>query len=46
VVVATESLEVAADQLSGLGAGVEVIEPLGLRRKLAAIGAAMAAHNA
>jgi predicted DNA-binding transcriptional regulator YafY len=46
VVVATESVEVAADQLSGLGAGVEVLEPVALRRRLAAIGAAMAARNA
>jgi predicted DNA-binding transcriptional regulator YafY len=46
VEVAAESLEVAADQLSELGAGVEVIEPPALRRKLATIGAAMAARNA
>lgn len=44
--VRTESLEVAADQLVALGAGVEVIEPRALRNLLARAGAAMAARNA
>lgn len=43
--VSTESLEVAADQLTALGAGVEVIAPPELRRRLADVGAAMAARN-
>ncbi|HSK98343.1 MAG TPA: WYL domain-containing protein, partial [Euzebyales bacterium] len=46
VVVGTESVEVAADQLTALGAGVEVVAPPELRHRLRAIGAAMAARNA
>lgn len=46
VELALESEEVAADQLSGLGAGVEVLAPPGLRQRLHAIGAALAARNA
>lgn len=41
----TESEEVAAGQLIGLGAGVEVLAPVGLRRRLAEEGAAIAARN-
>jgi len=41
-----ESEEVAADQLTALGAGVEVLEPPSLRRRLREIGGAMAARNA
>jgi predicted DNA-binding transcriptional regulator YafY len=40
-----EGEEVGADQLSGLGAGVEVLEPLALRRRLHEIGAEMARRN-
>lgn len=40
-----ESEEVAADQLLGLGAGVEVRSPTGLRRRLHDLGAAIAAAN-
>jgi predicted DNA-binding transcriptional regulator YafY len=46
VQVDTESLEVAADQLTALGAGVEVLAPPALRARLAGVGAAMAANNA
>jgi predicted DNA-binding transcriptional regulator YafY len=46
VVVGSESVEVAADELSALGAGVEVIAPPELRRRLHDIGAALAARNA
>lgn len=46
VEVVTESLEVAADQLTALGAGVEVLAPPALRAALARTGAAMAARNA
>ncbi|MCU0683873.1 MAG: WYL domain-containing protein [Polyangiaceae bacterium] len=46
VELALESEEVAADQLSGLGAGVEVLAPPGLRQRLHAIGAVLAARNA
>lgn len=46
VVVGSESLDVAADQLCALGAGVEVIDPPELRRKLRAVGSAMATRNA
>ncbi|MDC0719117.1 helix-turn-helix transcriptional regulator [Nannocystis bainbridge] len=41
-----EGEEVAADQLSGLGGGVEVIEPAGLRQRLHAVGLEMARRNA
>jgi predicted DNA-binding transcriptional regulator YafY len=41
-----ESEVVAASQLVGLGAGVEVLEPEGLRRALHELGAAIAARNA
>ena len=41
-----ESEEVAASQLVGLGGGVEVLAPEGLRRRLAALGAEIAARNA
>lgn len=41
-----ESQVVAASQLSGLGAGVEVLEPPELRAALAEIGQTMAARNA
>lgn len=40
-----ESEEVAADQLCGLGDGLEVLEPAALRRRLHAIAARMAANN-
>ncbi len=40
-----ESEEVAAEQLAGLGDGVEVLEPAALRRRLGAIGAAMARRH-
>lgn len=40
-----ESEEVAADQLCGLGDGLEVLEPVTLRRRLHAIGARMAQRN-
>ena len=41
----TESEEVAVSQLVALGAGVEVLEPAGLRRRLAALGAEIAVRN-
>jgi predicted DNA-binding transcriptional regulator YafY len=41
----TETETVALDQLTGLGAGVEVLEPVGLRRRLAEVGWAVAARN-
>lgn len=40
-----EGEEVAADQLGGLGAGVEVLEPVALRRRLHEIGTQMALRN-
>lgn len=40
-----EGEEVAADQLSGLGVGVEVLEPAALRRRLYEIGTQMALRN-
>ena len=40
-----ESEEVAADQLCGLGDGLEVLGPVALRRRLHAIGARMAQRN-
>ncbi|QRO02152.1 WYL domain-containing protein [Archangium violaceum] len=40
-----ESEDVAVDQLSGLGDGVEVLEPLSLRQRLHAVGTRMAALN-
>ena len=46
VEVDTESPQVAADQLTALGAGVEVIAPPALRAALARVGAEMAARNA
>lgn len=46
VTVAVESEEVAAFQLTSLGAGVEVLAPASLRARMAATGAAMAARNA
>lgn len=42
----TESEEVAASQLTGLGAGVEVLAPRSLRRALHEIGTQLAARNA
>lgn len=45
VEVATESLEVAADQLCTLGAGVEVVDPPELRAMLADIGRRLARNN-
>ena len=44
--VGAESLEVAADQLCALAPGIEVLEPPELRRRLARIGARLAACNA
>ncbi|WP_257450142.1 helix-turn-helix transcriptional regulator [Archangium lipolyticum] len=41
-----ESEDVAVDQLTGLGDGVEVIEPLALRHRLHTVGTRMAALNA
>jgi predicted DNA-binding transcriptional regulator YafY len=46
VELALESEEVAADQLTGLGEGVEVLAPASLRRRLHEIGARLAARNA
>ncbi|MDC0673422.1 helix-turn-helix transcriptional regulator [Nannocystis radixulma] len=40
-----EGEEVAADQLSGLGGGVEVLAPVELRRRLHLVGIEMARHN-
>ncbi|MFH5208442.1 helix-turn-helix transcriptional regulator [Antrihabitans sp. NCIMB 15449] len=40
-----ESEEVALGQLTALGAGVEVVAPQSLRRRLGAVGVAMAARN-
>jgi predicted DNA-binding transcriptional regulator YafY len=42
----TESEEVAAGQLVGLGEGVEVVAPVALRRRLAEIGRGIAERNA
>jgi predicted DNA-binding transcriptional regulator YafY len=41
-----ESEDVAVDQLSGLGNGVAVLDPLALRRRLYTVGTGMAALNA
>ncbi|MDQ3265284.1 MAG: WYL domain-containing protein [Myxococcota bacterium] len=41
-----ESEEVAAEQLTALGAGVEVLEPAPLRRRLHEVGRLLAARNA
>lgn len=46
VELAVEAEVVALEQLTGLGDGVEVLEPLSLRAALAERGAAMAARNA
>ncbi|MDC0710413.1 WYL domain-containing protein [Stigmatella sp. ncwal1] len=40
-----EGEDVAADQLAGLGGGIEVLEPLSLRRRLQEVGTRMAALN-
>jgi predicted DNA-binding transcriptional regulator YafY len=45
VTLSVESEEVAHEQLAGLGAGIEVIEPRTLRSALAATGARMAERN-
>ncbi|HEU4412097.1 MAG TPA: WYL domain-containing protein [Polyangiaceae bacterium] len=45
VELALEGEEVAADQLAGLGEGVEALAPAGLRRRLREIGARLAARN-
>ncbi|HEU4536950.1 MAG TPA: WYL domain-containing protein, partial [Polyangiaceae bacterium] len=46
VELALESEEVAADQLAGLGEGVEVLAPATLRRRLHDVGVRLAARNA
>ena len=45
VELATESEDVAVAQLTGLGAGVEVLDPPRLRERLAEVGRAMALRN-
>ena len=46
LVLPVESEQVALTQMVQLGDGVEVIEPIGLRAELSAVGARMAARNA
>jgi predicted DNA-binding transcriptional regulator YafY len=41
----SESEDVALDQLVGLGAGIEVLAPVSLRRRMAEVGLQMAARN-
>ncbi len=45
VVIRSESVEVAHDELLRMGADIEVLEPVELRRRLASTGAALAARH-
>ncbi|MEO5901876.1 MAG: WYL domain-containing protein [Ilumatobacteraceae bacterium] len=45
VTIRAESIEVAHDELLRMGAAIEVLHPLELRRRLARTGAGIASHN-